>query len=242
MNCGYENSAVTHTNKNAKNKVVLAWRAPIDGAGQTIEFSFSVVKDFGTYWTKKIATNTLTILSSQSGQSAVDIEPEDEPEAESEAESDAESEAEAEYEGATAEGAAAEGEPEEDIPEAYKGCNENRGCFGTKFDDSSENCIESGTCKIMSSYQYDPSTKQYNFQLHLKTPVDSSQYMALALSKDDKMGEDLVISCQTLPGREPQISYNRGRSNVEAETESNLIKTVATNEVDGVSLNFHNEL
>ena len=230
MKCGYDNSAATHKDSNEKNNIVLAWRAPIDAAGKTIEFNFSVVKDFGTYWTKKTATNTLTILNSQDGQSStVAAEPEVEPEVEAEAED------------AAAEGAAAEGaEPKEDLPEAYKGCNEQRGCFGTKFGSSeTETCIDSGTCKIMVSYQYNPDAKQYNFQLHLKSS-DTNQYMAVALSKDDKMGGDLVISCQASAGSQPQVSYNNGRSNSEAETESNLInEAVATKEVDGVSFNFH---
>ena len=233
MKCGYDNSAATHKDSNEKNNIVLAWQAPNDAAGKTIEFNFSVVKDFATYWTKKTATNTLTILSSQVGQSSTVAEPEVEPEVEAEAE------------GAVAEGAAAEGaEPDEDddLPEAYEGCNEERGCFGTKFDSSVEPCIDSGTCKIMVSYQYNPNSKQYNFQLHSKSS-DTNQYMAVALSKDGKMGGDLVISCKASAGSQPQISYNNGRSNSEAETESNLIsEAVATKEVDGVSFNFHKYL
>ena len=153
----------------------------------------------------------------------VEAEPETEPEDEPD------SETEREPQGASADG---EEDDDEPLPEAYEGCNEDQGCFGTKYD-SSEDCVNLGTCKIMSSFAYDQANKLYNFKLNVKSS-DSNEYMAVGLSKDEKMGGDLVISCGAQAGRVPQISYNNGKSNVLGKSDD-LINVIATKEVDGVS-------
>ena len=148
-------------------------------------------------------------------------EPEVEPEAEATSESEAISESEPES-------AYAESETDKDL---YEGCNEDRGCFGTKFDNSND-CIENENCIIMASYVYDTNAKEFNFKLHLKTS-DSNQYMAMGLSNDGSMGDDLVVSCHAQAGTDPKVSFNNGKSNVQGKSDD-LLNVAATKEVDGV--------
>lgn len=67
MKCGYDKSTATHTNSVLKSSVVLAWTTTLDNAGKTVEFSYTVVQDYSTFWAKKQATNTITLLSSTEG-------------------------------------------------------------------------------------------------------------------------------------------------------------------------------
>ena len=53
---------------------------------------------------------------------------------------------------------------------------------------------------MMVSYSFINDAKQFKFDLHLKS-VDSNKYVALGLSKDEKMGEDLVFFCRSDTGQ-----------------------------------------
>ena len=109
MKCGdKENIAATHKNNDLISEITLPWKAPTftSGPDKTVEFKFTVVKDFSTFWVKESGTNTVTITKAASKpEPEVEPEPdvESEPEVESEQEGvvkveegDAESEAESE--------------------------------------------------------------------------------------------------------------------------------------------------
>ena len=115
----------------------------------------------------------------------------------------------------------------------YEGCNEVKGCFGP-----STNCITSGTCSMMVTYSLDSNAKQYKFTLH-STEVDAGNYIALGLSQDAAMGEDLVVFCSTEVGSPIEFSWNDGKSNVKAGLEGvTAVNSEATKQIDGVSSKF----
>ena len=216
---GISNSAVTHTNKNLKTNVQLTWKAPaLIAVDKTVEFHFTVVKDYQNYWVNKIATNTVTITKS------VDPEPEGEPEGEPE-----DSDPEGEY--GDAEGQ--DGEAEEETGpkhEEYEGCFETKSCFGNKPD-----CVDKGDCQMFTSYSYDPTSKIYKFSLYLND-VQVDKYVALGFSKDDQMGEDLVFYCQSNANQAVGVSYNNGKSNVKDVSGLEFASQNVTKQIDGSSI------
>ena len=72
-----DNVGATHNNAQLKNEIILPWKAPIfsEGPAKNVEFKFTVVKDYSTFWIAKPATNTVTVTK---------IEAESEPETEAE--------------------------------------------------------------------------------------------------------------------------------------------------------------
>merc|ERR1711983_366847 len=109
----------------------------------------------------------------------------------------------------------------------YDGCNQDRGCFGLQ-----EGCTSSGNCPAMVTYQYLQDSNQFQFKLHIKS-VDSGHYVAVGFSNDPKMGDDLVIFCSTEDGASPQLSWNKGKSNIQGVQGLDLLQKVSVTAVDG---------
>ena len=113
----------------------------------------------------------------------------------------------------------------------YEGCDKSKGCFGDK-----KGCTSSGTCTMMVSYAFDDTTKQIKFTLHLKS-VENDQYVAMGLSDDSSMGEELVFFCQTKINSAVGVRWNNGKSpskDVKIE-DIGIIGTETTRQIDGVS-------
>jgi len=69
----------------------------------------------------------------------------------------------------------------------YPGCGLNvTSCFG-----SETGCLDSGNCNVMISYNFDKNNKVLNVMLHGKGQ-NGNEYIAMGLSTDNKMGNDLV--------------------------------------------------
>lgn len=82
-----------------------------------------------------------------------------------------------------------------------------KGCFGL-FDSS---CINLGNCPGLVTYAVKGS--RYEFELWAANATSGS-YIALALSHDDKMGDDSVTECAIVNGKVGAfMSYNDGKSN-----------------------------
>ena len=61
INCGSKsNVAVTHKSSDPKSNIVLSWKAD-DNAGKTVQFKFTVVQDYSTYWVKQDAANLVLL-------------------------------------------------------------------------------------------------------------------------------------------------------------------------------------
>ena len=221
MTCGgIENSVATHKSNSEKTSVILPWKAPDlpSGTSKIVEFKFSAVKDFSTFWIQQSATNTVRIegIETTSKSTTVTVE----NDLGSEAESEPEGEAEGEPEG--------EAESEASKHSDYDGCNQNRGCFGLQ-----EGCTSSSNCPAMVTYKYLQDLNQFQFKLHIKS-VDSGRYVAVGFSNDPKMGDDLVIFCSTEDGASPQLSWNEGKSNKLGVQGLDLLQKISVSAVDGV--------
>ena len=231
---GADNGAVSHKNSEEKSSVSLQWKAPSlpSGTSKTVEFKFTAVQDYSTFWVAVPAVNIINVEGIADAP-----EPQSEPETDHEDDDDeshAESEAESEYEAESeAEGVAEEAaEVEEKNDPNYEGCGENKGCFGLEA-----NCVEEQTCSSMVQYQIvDDKVK-----IKLLQKTDStSRYVAVGFSEDSQMGGDFVVYCPTSDGATAKTSWNEpapkksNKGNVESSV---LIETKAVASVDGVCQN-----
>ncbi|XP_039277082.1 putative ferric-chelate reductase 1 homolog isoform X1 [Nilaparvata lugens] len=78
----------------------------------------------------------------------------------------------------------------------YKGCGRTKNCFGIPA-----GCIEVKNCTAVVSVV--PSGNKYQFDMLAKR----SEYVAVGLSDDEKMGDDNVIECLHDPGRSAVQAY-----------------------------------
>ena len=63
---------------------------------------------------------------------------------------------------------------------------------------------------MFTSFSFDKQSKQYQFLLHLLS-VEEGRYVALGISKDGSMGDDLVIYCDTTTGNHVKTGWNKGK-------------------------------
>ncbi len=69
----------------------------------------------------------------------------------------------------------------------YPGCGSNMtSCFGSEI-----GCLDSGNCNVMMSYKFDKNNKVLNVMIQGKVS-NINEYIAMALSTDNRMGNDLV--------------------------------------------------
>ncbi len=202
--------AVSHRNANVKQSVSVKWIAP--NKDINVAFKFTVVQDYSTFWIQQPATNTLVVSLNEQGASS-------------------ESSAEAEGEGE------AEGEAEPEDPSTfhadYQGCQDSKGCFGTKFPtDPDKNCVKYGNCEVMVSYEQ--VSNGFQFMLHGKLTT-SNNYFAVGVSTDDKMGGDLVFTCIDGSSNPVKATWNDGKSNDGAEVSAVTISNAQTTSADSVS-------
>ena len=170
MECSdLESSTVTHTSKNDKSTITVTWTHPEFGgtSNKDISFHFTVVQTFSTFWALEKLDTTLNVLAKEGA-------PESEPETKA---GGLEGEAEGEAEGAP-----------ENLPEDYQGCFVTKGCFGLGPSD----CEKNGNCQLLASYT--PTANK--FQILLRgAAISSNNYLAVGISNDAKMGDDLVLAC-----------------------------------------------
>ena len=88
----------------------------------------------------------------------------------------------------------------------YNSCSHTKTCFGFPG-----GCISDGDCDFMSTWVVQDNVTV----IELYNRFGAGRYAAMALSQDEKMGEDFVISCVHTEGR-PQVehSWNSGKNNL----------------------------
>eukprot|EP00095_Tigriopus_kingsejongensis_P001362 maker-scaffold523_size146679-snap-gene-0.15 protein:Tk01362 transcript:maker-scaffold523_size146679-snap-gene-0.15-mRNA-1 annotation:"ferric-chelate reductase 1 homolog" len=193
------NNAVTHNSKVDKANITFDWTAPKVASGEAnkrVKFAYSMVQTFSSYWVNEIGSQELTVTATSKSPAPEEPAPEVEPEAE---EKEADSEAAA-----------------EPLPAAYEGCGQEKGCFGMPA-----GCEASGDCQIMATYQKE-SGDTFKLGLH-GLRLGSASYMALGISVDDKMGEDLVLAC--LGGSEMGLSWNKKGAKANVKDVTNVVIT-----------------
>jgi len=201
LSCGNNiQSAVTHSNPGDKDSVKVKWTAPSDFTG-SVTFYATVVKNYGIFWVKvpskplQVKTSSETdggfVFPNSSAEPEPESEAEPESESEPEAESEPESESEPEAESESEPEAESEPEPESEYSpskhsDLYDGCGRQKTCFG--FPDK---CVSDKSCQLLASWRKDND----EFEWELFSSSGQGSYVALGLSDDKKMGDDLVMSC-----------------------------------------------
>jgi hypothetical protein len=69
---------------------------------------------------------------------------------------------------------------------ATEGCGVTKGCFG-----SENECVMKGNCKLMTSFKHLPDQKSFLMTM-AGSGIGNNQYVAVGLSADASMGDDLV--------------------------------------------------
>jgi len=91
-------------------------------------------------------------------------------------------------------------DPEDPI---FAGCNSTKACFGLP-----EGCVQSQKCLLIVAYK--PDRLDYHFEMKGL----SNGYIAMGLSRDERMGDDLTTSCiiQSNGGVDIITGFNKGYS------------------------------
>ena len=196
---------MTHSNSNAKTSITVSWSPPFLLTGQ-VYVAATVVQDFDTYWVD-IRSDKVTVRGREEqvsgqyeGKHPVrtvlifqdNIEPDTISEPEPEPNKDEETLLEPEP----------KRKPKHPI---YLGCSETKTCFGLPAD-----CESDGDCDILSSWIVVGNVTV----IELYSRSGHGRYAALAISEDQKMGEDFVLSCAETGGK-PRVehSWNSGKTN-----------------------------
>ena len=72
--------------------------------------------------------------------------------------------------------------------QVYSGCGTTKGCVG-----ETEGCVNAKNCTLLTTYQ-GSSKSDYILEIY-GILTQENNYIASALSLDDKMGEDSVMAC-----------------------------------------------
>ncbi|XP_069683115.1 putative ferric-chelate reductase 1 homolog [Periplaneta americana] len=192
---GYPNSqnTATHSDPSERTNLEFEWEAP-DYYEGPIVFTATVVQDFTTFWegVKSIHVNVTkrsTDTSSQSSGISTTRQP---------------------IAPTTTTVPTVPTRPQRRdsvrVDPIYEGCGSEKTCFG-----SSAGCIESRDCVAVVSCLVQGDKFVFDMQ------AQRSTYVAVGLSRDNKMGEDSVVECVN-DGRGPNrvnayMSWNAGKSN-----------------------------
>lgn len=96
------------------------------------------------------------------------------------------------------------------VPETlYGDCDTKKLCFGLPA-----NCVASKSCRALFKSEYDRVASQLLMELH-GVFANDMQYFAVAISSDEKMGDDSVTECYKATDGTVKLrnSFNFGRSN-----------------------------
>jgi hypothetical protein len=90
----------------------------------------------------------------------------------------------------------------------FSGCGDQKACFG--FNDNHENCIGQDNARCLAVVSYELDGNRWLFKMAGKT----SGYLAVGLSFDSNMGDDLTTACYYSNGEVGvQSGYNEGKTN-----------------------------
>lgn len=193
---GYQNSqnTVTHSDSSDRKNLEFEWEAPDYYEGPVV-FTATVVQDFSTFWegVKSIPVNVTKRSTDTSSQSS-GISTTQQPVAPT----------------TTTVPTVPTKPPRRESVRTdpiYEGCGSKKICFG-----SSAGCIDSKDCVAVVSCLVQGDEK-FLFDMQAR----KSTYVAVGLSRDNKMGEDSVVECVN-DGKGPNpvnayMSWNFGKNN-----------------------------
>ena len=80
-----------------------------------------------------------------------------------------------------------------DFNQVYNGCSTTKSCFGLP-----SGCEGEGGCSVLAAWRQEGE----DTEVELFSPKARGQFAALGISQDSKMGEDLVMSCAEVRGKQ----------------------------------------
>ncbi|XP_011186308.1 putative ferric-chelate reductase 1 homolog isoform X2 [Zeugodacus cucurbitae] len=214
MNC--ENSvgnSATHTSPGPKQTVSLEWLSPVDFLGDVV-FNATVAQSYDSFWVGipsdpvQIVRRDTTDTYPQTTRKPYVTPP-----------------PRGSYTPRT------EVPPVVETPEDpfYADCGRSKTCFG--FPDG---CIAGKSCKAISAI----TVRGDVYEFEMKTGSGGAAYVALGLSEDAKMGDDLVTECVPQNGKvNVYTSYTAGNPNYaanRANVPQNNARLLESSVVDGI--------
>ncbi|XP_022223253.2 putative ferric-chelate reductase 1 homolog isoform X1 [Drosophila obscura] len=184
MNCENSvNNSATHSNAGAKPQVYLEWQSPVDFLGQVV-FNATIAQSYSEFWVG-VPSNPVQIVRRDLG--AVPPLPTVGPQPA--------------FGAALPTTRAPYVPPNYVAPSAvaasadpfYNGCGVSKNCFG--FPDG---CVNSKTCTSIAAVTVRGDIYEFEIQSGRGT---NAAYVAVGLSEDAKMGEDLTSECVPENGR-----------------------------------------
>ncbi|XP_046809531.1 putative ferric-chelate reductase 1 homolog isoform X1 [Lucilia cuprina] len=170
MNC--ENSvrnSVTHTSTVPKTEISLEWQSPVDFEGEIV-FNSTVAQAYDTFWVGLPSSPVSVVKREIAPQGPTTPRPSFAP--------------------STRTPYVPEYVPPPPAPVAddpfYAECGTSKNCFGNK-----DGCVDSKTCDFVAAVK----VRGGIYEFELKSKAANAAYVALGLSEDNQMGDDLVIEC-----------------------------------------------
>ncbi|XP_073846110.1 putative ferric-chelate reductase 1 homolog isoform X2 [Musca autumnalis] len=214
MNCDNSvGNSVTHTNTSPKPEISLEWQSPVDFEGEIV-FNSTVAQSYDTFWVGIPSAPVRVVKRDIAPAGPTTPRPS--------------------YSPTTRPPYVPEYVPP--APAAtpddpfYDGCGSSKNCFGNK-----DGCVDSKSCDFVAAIK----VRGNIYEFELKSQAKDAAYVALGLSEDDKMGDDLVIECVPQNGKvsmyssltsAPPKGYGVSRQGVPQNTarlvESSLINGV----------------
>ncbi|XP_036332126.1 putative ferric-chelate reductase 1 homolog [Rhagoletis pomonella] len=214
MNCedSVGNSA-THTNPGPKQSVSLEWQSPVDFLGEVV-FNATVAQAYDSFWVGIPSSPVQVVRRETAGAYPQTTR--------------------LPYVTPPPRGVYA---PQTEVPTVresqedpfYSECGRSKTCFGFP-----NGCIEDKSCKSLSAI----TVRGDVYEFEMKSGRDGAAYIALGLSEDAKMGEDLVTECVPQNGRvNLYSSYTSGAPNYgssRANVPQNGARLLQSSVIDGV--------
>ncbi|TMW54575.1 hypothetical protein DOY81_000369 [Sarcophaga bullata] len=170
MNC--ENSvrnSVTHTSTVPKTDISLEWQSPVDFEGEIV-FNSTIAQGYDTFWVGLPSSPVRVVKREIAPQGPTTPRPSFAP--------------------STRTPYVPEYVPPPPAPQAedpfYTECGTAKNCFGNK-----DGCVDSKSCDFVSAVK----VRGGIYEFELKSKAANAAYVALGLSDDNQMGDDLVIEC-----------------------------------------------
>ncbi|XP_059224933.1 putative ferric-chelate reductase 1 homolog isoform X2 [Stomoxys calcitrans] len=181
MNCEYSvGNSVTHTSTTPKRVISLEWQSPVDFEGEIV-FNSTVAQSYDTFWVGVPSVPVRVVKR--------DIAPVGPTTPRPNFTQNTRPTYVPDYVPPAA--AATPDDP------FYDGCGTSKNCFGSK-----DGCVDSKSCDFVAAIKVIGDT--YEFQL--KSKSKDAAYVALGLSDDNKMGNDLTLECVPQNGKVSMFS------------------------------------
>ncbi|XP_055385328.1 putative ferric-chelate reductase 1 homolog isoform X2 [Condylostylus longicornis] len=194
MNCNGVATSATHSDTSQKKGLSLEWNAPVDFLGQ-IMFNATVAQQYHQFWTG-IPSEPVQIVKREaappgvigisSTRRPVTSTPEVvfKPEA-VDAVSITKKKTNKFWNNKIMLSCLILLKPKQTDP-FYQGCGDTKTCFGVP-----DGCLKEQNCRALSSI----NVRGEIYEFELKSTLQNARYVAVGISEDSKMGDDLALEC-----------------------------------------------